>query len=255
MVKLKHPELLDEALTLLGPLPPEEREAVRVVLVDTCERLFEPQGETYHESMETLKAAEDDVQRLRQRLRGLNPHLTLISPTLSDLFPLPPGWKWYLDSPENPKEPRFKVDIVLQVLEERLRAAQEEVAIRLNVKGGHGRLQSRIYGPPKSGFVDECSLVWLLAGNSLDDGKSGELVRFTHLVYEAATGDENSKGLRDKIAIARKKVREWFAAQAAQEDMMEYEQSTERIVRRKAANPYSVAILTLLQGYRTRSRP
>ena len=62
-------------------------------------------------------------------------------------------------------------------------------------------------------------VVWLLTGNSLDDGKSGELVHFTHLVYEAATGDENGKGLRDKIAIARKKVREWFVAQAAQEDM------------------------------------
>ena len=85
-VKLKHPELLDEALTLLGPLPPEEREAARVMLVDACEGLFEPQGETYHESMETLKAAENDVQRLRKITRSQSLSHYLSPQTLSDSF-------------------------------------------------------------------------------------------------------------------------------------------------------------------------
>jgi hypothetical protein len=91
LFKLKHPALLDEALTILGPLPPEEQEAARLILLDACKSLFALQGESYQSSLKTLKAAGQDVRRLRQTLNSLNPDLIQISLSLAELFnPFPP---------------------------------------------------------------------------------------------------------------------------------------------------------------------
>jgi hypothetical protein len=186
---------------------------------------------------------ENDARRLRERLRSLNPYLTLLSPTLFDLF--------NPDIQEDPNDPRFNANIVLQDLEWRLRLAQAEVAQMLKVKGGHGSLRSRILHPPKTNFASGCAIAWLLAGNSLEDGKSGEFVRFTHLVYEAATGDEDGRGLRDKIAESRKNMRDHFASG----ELLKFLAGLGRRSKRLMRDPYWAASNIMAQWCLTRSRP
>src|SRR5262245_23980522 len=158
MIKLEKPELLDEALTLLGPLPTEHREAARVMLLSACEKLSEPQGGSYRETLEILEAAEEDVRRLRRRLRTLNPYISRrFLPTYAFFYPFsPPGW--FYGSKESSNFPPFNGDRILRVLEESLHGLQGEVAT-WKVTGGHGSLRSRIVGPPKMGFATGCSIV------------------------------------------------------------------------------------------------
>jgi hypothetical protein len=203
------------------------------MLVYACQKLLKPKGKSYHESIKALKAVEDDLTRLRQALHSLNPELCLVSPTMFDL----------IDSRH------------LRALEEQVQTAQKEVAKVLSVRGGQGDLRSRIDGPPKTRFARQCSMVWLLTGNSLDEGKSGELVRFTHLVYEAATGDENGQGLRDRLMSARKDTRNMFACEELNNERLAALNHWLALHERLEDRAPWAAELTLFRAYLSRNRP
>src|SRR5262245_8410855 len=70
-------------------------------------------------------------------------------------------------------------------------------------RGGSHAFRAKFHKSKKQIFAERCSHVWFLSGKSFGRGARADLLRFTHLAYEAVTGEEEGKGLRDLVVKAQ----------------------------------------------------
>ena len=138
-----------------------------------------------------------------------------------------------------------------RVIATRAQEAKSELE-RYRVKGGPDSFTAKLgIKSTKQFFLEQCSDIWFLTGNSFDTSTAGEFIRFLELAYEIATGDLDGSGIRDRAPKAQQDTLERYGDRRGVEcHVAVLELFTGRL---GYVDDISKAELTLLRSYLART--
>jgi hypothetical protein len=245
------PEVLEEAVKLLGPLDTDKANAARFLLT----MFGEVSGRsriTFRETMQTLSKIRELATQLERCLKHVSFHTdelkalgTLVGPLITgsrgrELVYLHPESEFLIDSAG-----------AARVISTRAGEAITELE-RYRIPGGPDSFAARIgFRQQKRWFLEQCSDIWFLTGNSFERGSRSEFIRFLELAYEFSTGDVNGGGIRDWAPRVQQDTLERYGDRSGVEcHIAVLEVFAERLGR---VDDVTRAELTLLRGYLSRT--
>jgi hypothetical protein len=241
-------DVLNEIVALLGRLNPEEDEAVRFLLTMFGDVSARQRQLTFRETIDKLSKIEAAAIRLERCLKDADFGIDKLTATKRLLGPLIPEFHGHTIAHSNPQS-EFSINAAqaARLIATRAQEARSELE-RYRVKGGPDSFAAKLgIKSTKQFFLEQCSDIWFLTGNSFDTRTASEFVRFLELAYEVATGDLDGSGIRDRAPKAQQDTLKRYGDRRGVEcHIAVLELLTERVGE---VDDISRAELTLLRRY------